>query len=193
MNIFFLDRDPQIAAQMHNDKHVVKMILESAQLLSTAHRVIDGKESIEKKYVNGSLPARWRKVKRWTLTDSRDGLLYQSTHMNHPSAVWARSNIDHYRWLHDLMYYLVWEYKYRYNDKYHKCQSLQPALLNAPNNIEIIDWQDPPQAMPDDVKIPGNSVEAYRNYYAKYKGSLGKWTRRGEPSWWNAKIQTIHI
>ena len=44
MNIFYLDRDPVIAAQMMCDKHVVKMILESAQMLSTAHRVLDGDE-----------------------------------------------------------------------------------------------------------------------------------------------------
>lgn len=42
MNIFVLDRDPYIAAQMHCDKHVIKMICEYAQLLSTAHRQLDG-------------------------------------------------------------------------------------------------------------------------------------------------------
>ena len=42
MNIFYLDRDPKIAAEMHCDKHVVKMILESAQMMRTAHRVLDG-------------------------------------------------------------------------------------------------------------------------------------------------------
>ena len=42
MNIFYLDKDTIIAAEMMCDKHVVKMILESAQLLSTAHRVLDG-------------------------------------------------------------------------------------------------------------------------------------------------------
>ena len=44
MNIFYLDRDPKIAAQLACDKHVVKMILESAQMLCTAHRVLDGDE-----------------------------------------------------------------------------------------------------------------------------------------------------
>ena len=48
MNIFYLDRDPVIAAQMMCDKHVVKMILESAQMLSTAHRVLDGDEYADK-------------------------------------------------------------------------------------------------------------------------------------------------
>jgi len=42
MNVFYLDRNPITAAQMHCDKHVVKMILEYAQLLSTAHRLLDG-------------------------------------------------------------------------------------------------------------------------------------------------------
>ena len=64
------------------------MILEYAQLLSTAHRVLDGVEIIEKKYVLGSLPARWRKCKVWKLNDDRDSILYKATHMNHPSAVW---------------------------------------------------------------------------------------------------------
>ena len=48
MNIFYLDRDPKIAAQMMCDKHVVKMILESAQILSTAHRVLDGDDYADK-------------------------------------------------------------------------------------------------------------------------------------------------
>ena len=185
MNIFFLDRDPRVAAEYHCDKHVVKMILESAQLLSTAHRVLDGQMAIAKSKTN-------RNVKRWSLNDSREAVLYQAGHINHPSAVWIRSNMDHYRWVHDLLYYLIGEYKYRYNDKYHKCESLQSELLNCPFNIPIVDWEDPPQAMPDDVKVPGNPVEAYRSYYAKYKADMSKWTRRGEPSWWNAKVQTIH-
>ena len=44
MNIFVLDKDPHIAAQMHCDRHVPKMIVESAQMLSTAHRLLDGEE-----------------------------------------------------------------------------------------------------------------------------------------------------
>ena len=42
MNIFYLDTRPKEAAMMHCDKHCVKMILETAQLLSTAHRELDG-------------------------------------------------------------------------------------------------------------------------------------------------------
>ena len=168
MNIFFLDNDPRVAAEYHNNKHVVKMILETAQLLSTAHRVLDGR-LIGKKYV---------------LDDDRETTLYKATHINHPSAVWVRSNMDHYRWLFDLTYYLIDEYKYRYDGKYHKCEALLPALMEGPYNVPIADWADPPQAMPEDVKVPGDSVEAYRNYYRVHKRRMANWKVRGAPDWY---------
>jgi hypothetical protein len=177
MNIFYLDKDPQVAAQFHCDKHVVKMILESAQLLSTAHRIIDG-QLIAGKTKTG------RNAKRWILNDSRETVLYQAGHVNHPSAVWVRANVDHYRWLHDLLYFLIGEYKYRYNDKDHACQKLQNELLNSPINIPNIGWQEPPQAMPDECKVPGDSVQAYKNYYMMHKRSMASWKRRGQPSWY---------
>jgi predicted DCC family thiol-disulfide oxidoreductase YuxK len=187
MNIFYLHTDPRIAAEYHLDKHVVKMILESAQLLCTAHRLLDGTQYIEQKYVQGSLPARWRKMKRWRLDDHRESILYIAGHINHPSAVWVRANIDHYRWLYDLMYHLIGEYKYRYEGKYHKCEKLLMPLLDAPHNIPIVDWQDPPQAMPDDVKVVGNAVQAYRNYYSVHKRRFATWKVREEPEWWTTK------
>ncbi len=178
MNIFFLDRSPLVAAQYHCDRHVVKMILESAQLLSTAHRILDGEVSV------GLSPSN-RKRKTWTLFDSREQLLYRATHINHPSAIWARSNIDHYRWLYDLFYQLIGEYKYRYDDKNHACEKLLVPLLDAPNNISIVDWEDPPQAMPDDAKVLGSSVDAYRNYYRLHKRRMANWKLRGIPDWYS--------
>lgn len=121
MNIFYLDNDVTTCAEMHVDKHCVKMILEYAQLLCTAHRVLDGKEVVEQKYVKGSLPARYRNVKRWKLTDERNDLLYSATHINHPSAVWARQNVENYKWLQSLLVALCKEYTYRYG-KVHKCE-----------------------------------------------------------------------
>jgi hypothetical protein len=176
MNIFFLDRDVRIAAQYHNNKHVVKMILESAQLLSTAHRVLDGTMSIQTSSTN-------RKTKNWKLNDQRETILYKVSHLNHPSAIWARSNIDHYRWLYDLFYSLIGEYKYRYEGKYHKCETLLIPLLNCPENIPIVDWQDPPQAMPDDCKTE-DTVEAYRNYYRNHKRRMASWKIRSIPEWY---------
>jgi hypothetical protein len=182
MNIFFLDRDVRLAAEYHVDKHVVKMILESAQILSTAHRVLDGIETVQR--MNN------RNTKRWILNDSRETALYKTTHVNHPSAVWARSNIDHYRYLFDLYISLIDEYKYRYGKTTHKSAELAPALFDAPENIDYdAPWVDPPQAMPDDVKVPGDAVLAYRQYYAKYKVSMAKWTKRSKPVWWETDVK----
>ena len=86
MNIFYLDNDPMTCAQMHNDKHVIKMILETCQLLSTAHRIIDGVETMAKSKTG-------RNVKRWIIPDKYthgkvklNDVLYSATHVNHPSA-----------------------------------------------------------------------------------------------------------
>ena len=128
MNIFYLDKDPRKAAEYHCDKHVVKMILESAQLMSSAHRVLDGVETLGQS-------ASGRKSKKWVLNDYRENILYKATHINHPSAVWSRGNIDHYRYLYDLFVFLTDEYNYRYG-KHHKCLELNPIIFNAPNNID---------------------------------------------------------
>lgn len=178
MNIFFLDKNPRIAAEYHCDKHVVKMILESAQLLSTAHRILDGQQITGKSKTG-------RNVKRWLLPDNRDSVLYTAGHVNHPSAVWVRQNIDHYRYLHDLFSFLIQEYKYRYNNKDHACEKLLNPLDRIPDNIDCdAPWQDPPQAMPDTVKVPGDTVAAYRAYYINHKREFAKWTRRAQPEWW---------
>ena len=99
MNIFYLHNDPKICAEMHVDKHCVKMILEYAQLLSTAHRVLDGT------LVNG-YSKTGRKQKRYVLPDDRDSVLYSATHINHPSAVWVRKSDANYAWQRQL--YPVW-------------------------------------------------------------------------------------
>lgn len=85
MNIFFLDKNPQTAAQYHCNKHVCKMILESAQLLSTSHNVL-----------------------------GRGGPL-RTTHINHPCNVWVRASDLHYKWLFALYVNLLEEYKLRYH------------------------------------------------------------------------------
>ena len=188
MNIFYLDKDAKVAAQYHCDKHVVKMIIEYAQLLSTAHRMLDGAQYIEQKYVQGSLPARWRKMKRWRLDDHREPILYKASHINHPSAVWARQELSHYQWLWNLASELCQEYRFRYGgdqDKQHKTSLVIQSLNFTPNNIPRAGiFTEPPQAMPDDVKVPGDSVTAYRNYYKVHKARFAKWKGRGAPDWY---------
>jgi hypothetical protein len=188
MNIFYLDSNVAKCAEYHNDKHVVKMILEYAQLLSTAHRVLDGTVWTEEKYVAGSLPPRYRKAKRWKLfDDSTDSVLYKATHINHPSAVWARQSNNNYNWLYCLFVSLMSEYTYRYG-KTHACARLAPYLQRTPKNIPVGYLTQPTPAMPDNVKIAGDSIKSYRNYYINNKAHLASWKKRSTPGWYNANI-----
>jgi hypothetical protein len=185
MNIFYLDKDPTKCAEMHNDKHVIKMILESCQLLSTAHRVLDGVQ-VEGKTASG------RKKTIWKLDDAQlDTQLYSATHINHPSAVWARQSKENYQWLALLLANLCFEYTYRYG-KVHKCQEIGLVallLLAVPQNISNNPFTEPTPAMPDDVKVIGNSLSSYRNYYMKNKTHLASWqgkiNSRPVPEWYN--------
>jgi hypothetical protein len=179
MNIFRLDDDPVLCASWHNDKHVVKMILESCQLLSTAHRVHDGLVTQIRSPKNG------RRLWHWALKDSvQDKMLYQATHVNHPCAVWCRSSRDAYRWLWALTRALATEYTHRYG-RIHKCESdgLIVWLQRAPAWCPSVGITEPPQAMPDRCKVPGNPVEAYRNYYRQEKRHLATWKARSIPAW----------
>ena len=182
MNIFYLHKDPETAAQMHVDKHCVKMILETCQLLSTAHRVLDG-ELYYYKNRNG------RKSKTWYLPDEREALLYSATHINHPSAVWARHSNSNYMWLHQLLLELCREYTYRYG-KVHKCEAI--GLVNElrfiPKNIPIGEFTEPTPAMPDKYKIKGDSVQSYRNYYNGEKQRMFSWKQRPVPEFINMTI-----
>ena len=185
MNIFYLDRDPKTCAQMHNDKHVVKMILEYAQLLSTAHRILDGTlvEGVSKS---------GRKAKRYQLPDDRDGILYTATHANHPSAVWARSDEVHYRWLFSLWIELMDEYTYRYG-KVHASARLIGSLNKPPKNIKFEGgFIAPPPAMPESYRVKGNSIQSYHNYYAGDKVKMSRWTNRHMPVWFADAINSLY-
>ena len=170
MNIFYLSADPREAAEMHVDKHVVKMIVESCQLLSTAHRVLDGVKV----------------DKTWKLEDGRDGALYKATHINHPSAIWVRQSRANYDWLAQLTQELCKEYTHRY-EKIHKCERdglVESLLHNHPSSIPSEpSFTEPTPAMPDQYKVSGNSVESYRNYYLGEKQHIFSWKKRNPPAW----------
>lgn len=177
MNIFYVDEDPVKAAQALVDKHVVKMILESAQLLSTAHRMLDGIE-----YVGRSKTGR--KKKSWVLRDQRELVLYQATHVNHPSAVWCRQSVENYLWLVEHFFALLDEYTYRYG-KRHKCYDLAYLLQSPPHNLRQYEWTPMPSAMADEYKVGYDPLTNYRNYYKIGKSSMHKWTKRQPPEWIN--------
>ena len=185
MNIFYLDNNPRVCAEYHLDKHVVKMILEYAQLLSTAHRVLDGTIIV-------GVSKTGRKQTRYILPDSLDSILYSATHISHPSAVWARHSVHNYMWLAELLEECCKEYTYRYG-KIHKVESsglMQTLKNNIPKNIPNQPFTEPTPAMPDVVKVVGDSVSSYRNYYKSNKQHLATWSgkinSRPVPEWFHA-------
>ena len=172
MNIFYLHEEPAVAAAWHCDKHCVKMILETAQILSTAHHVLDGE-------------------------DIRIEGLYKSTHVNHPSTVWARSGLENYKWLHRLLDELCYQYTKRYK-KVHKVErsGLLSNLATPPKNISNQEFSEPPQCMPDEYKVHktpqmvhsfpkglNKTSLAYRNYYLGEKMGFARWNYTTPPPW----------
>jgi hypothetical protein len=175
MNIFYLHHDVVKCAEMHNDKHTVKMILEYAQLLSTAHRVLDGDIVIGKSKTG-------RKQTRYVLSRD-DSILYSATHINHPSSVWVRQSNKNYDWLFGLFQALMAEYTHRYG-KTHATSRLEMHLAKLPKNIPQKPFTEPTPAMPDDVKVPGDSIASYRKYYIQNKPHLASWKKRPVPEWY---------
>jgi len=155
MNIFYLDEDVTECAKMHVDKHCVKMILESAQLLSTAHRALEG--------------------------ELAHASLYKITHVSHPSTVWVRESSGNYLWLLELFEALLAEYTYRYN-KVHACTRLLGELSKLPSHIQSSFFTEPPCCMPDECKT-GDTIESYRKYYMMHKSHIFAWKNRPVPDW----------
>ena len=177
MSVFYLSPDPKKCAEYHCDKHVVKMIIEYAQLLSTAHRIRDGQEYTD-------LTANGRKIKRWRLPDEREDRLMKASHINHPSNIWARANHLNYRWLYEMWIHLLDEYTHRYG-KVHACARLKDILAYAPENIPVgLRETEPTPAMPDDCKIPNDSLASYHKYYNEKKTHFARWTKRPVPEWY---------
>jgi hypothetical protein len=180
MNIFYLDPDPITCAQQHVDKHVVKMIIEYAQLMSTAHRVLDGEE-----WMGRSITGRG--VKRWFHPDaSMNEHLYKACHVNHPSAKWVRESMANYNWLYELWINLCEEYTYRYDKEHLTRTKLEYFLLLPPMNISEKPFTQPTPAMAQypHCIVEGDSVTSYRQFYWEDKYSFAKWTKRDVPKWW---------
>lgn len=172
MNIFFLSGDPRRCARWHCDKHVVKMILESTQILYTAMRVNGGGDLIET-----SAPICKSTGKRG----------YKVTHPKHPSVLWTCAALPHYLWLCRMALCLVDEHAFRFEPKErHSCEEHLLWLQSnpPPELLTKLKWlSDPTPAMPEEYKIFGTSVACYWAYYAGSKQERGllKWTKRQVP------------
>lgn len=164
MNIFFLDKDPRLAAEYQCDKHVVKMILETAQLLFSAHNICDN-----------------------------TGLVQSIKIQNHPCSKWVSSGCDQYRWVFDHFCFLLQEYYYRYN-KIHSWDTYREFLINTPGGIDWdASWTDPPLCMPEECKVicgtGPDTVWSYRTYYIQKKKDFATWKRREIPDWFTKGLE----
>ena len=159
MNIFVLSFNAKQAAEYHCDKHVVKMILETAQLLYSAHW-------IEERMI---LPQN----------------AYKLAHRNHPCSIWVRESLSNYMWLAELGYWLCQEYRFRYENKTHSTEAhLIWLRANPPPGLKDVGVTEIRLAMPDEYKLP-NPVESYRMYYRENKlkiRGIVKYTKRSPPA-----------
>lgn len=174
MNIFILSLIIKNCAKYHCDRHVIKMILETTQLLSTCHHIINPDQA-----------------EKWC----NKGKIYKKTHMNHPSSIWTRTCKENYIWLCNLGIALCKEYAYRYdkqpND--HKCYEKLIFLhknvpLSLSSNGCITKHK---QCMPDEYKTH-DSVRSYRIYYLNDKNKMLVWRKRGPPYWVPDDCRHVH-
>ena len=183
MNIFVLDKDPKKAAEYHCNKHVVKMILEAAQMLCAAHWY-----SLLKSHSKSLSDFKGtRAAKEWAVQNSLPEKIppYTFTHTRHPCTVWTSHNLANYKWHLSLMRHLLNEYTDRYQ-KNHKCEIVWQWLQeNIPESIEMSEQMtEHPQAMPEECKVPGDAIQAYRNYYTTHKRRFASWEPRSKtPDW----------
>ena len=143
MNIFYLHEDPEVCASYFYDKHKVKMILESAQMLCTAHHHYNRGEYVP----------------------------YKKAHYNHPSTIWTRQSKQHYSWLWLHMMALGEEYTRRYGKQHLTIIKCAEALCSPPDDMPNTSFVPPPQCMPDEYKHE-DTITAYWNYYIGEKHSV---------------------
>lgn len=153
MNIFYLDKDINKSVKAYVDKHIVKMQLETAQILCS-NIWFFGKEAP-----------------------------YRKTHINHPSTIWARSSKANFNYLLQLGFAICKEYTFRYGKVHKSESVLEWIGNNIPIELPDLDFTEPTPAMPDKYIIHNDSIASYRNYYNSEKSHLFKWKNRSAPEW----------
>ena len=153
MNIFVLSEDPEEAARAQCDRHVVKMAVESAQILS----------SVRHRY--GALAP------------------YKATHAHHPSVLWAGECAENYAWLYSHLGHLLDEYTRRYGKTHAVSAHLDvlrepPEAM--PRKGACTPFA---QVMPEPYRVPGDPVAAYRAFYNGEKAGFARWKLGNAPAW----------
>ncbi|MCB9357452.1 MAG: hypothetical protein H6505_02675 [Calditrichaeota bacterium] len=185
MNLFILDKNPAKCARDHCDRHIVKMPLETTQMLVSAFWVWNGvttlaekrAASLDKKF----LKRVFKKLPRTKPDGTPDP--WGIGHLHHPCTIWVRTNDRNFLWALELGEELSKEYSRRYK----KVHAVAPILewiraqeIPAPKSSRKTPF---PQAMPDDCKVPGDAVAAYRKFYHLHKAKFAVWKYSPTPEW----------
>lgn len=204
MNIFILDKDPVQAAQLQCDKHVVKMVVESAQMLSTAHRLLDGQET-RKPSKSGKTMRKYYDLYLGQDDLEMETLLMANVHEKHPCTIWSMINTANYDWHWQHLNALCKEYTYRYATekepyKMHSVERINPTigisllgmLRTHPRNLPKSNQMTPfPLAMKSNPEcmFEGDPVRSYQAFYqTKQDRFKMAWTKRSIPEWFNANL-----
>ena len=186
MNVFIFDSDHKKRAEMHCQQHLPKLILEQVQLMSAAHRMIDGK------VVEGVSP-NGRKRKEYKLSDPKmNEVVYAASHTGHPCTLYTKETVDNYIWIWEHTKALADEYTYRTGKVHKSWIDLGQVLSNPPRGLTATGLTEPPQCMPEQYKEAGDAVQGYRNYFNAEKQILqnrpADWGCRPVPYWFERKI-----
>ena len=194
MNIFVLHEDPKVAAQMHCERHILKMIIEHTQMMAATYYHTIGinrkKEILENQEKVSSLFSGFPRK-----DENGNDNPYKISHVNHPCTVWTRASLSNFNWLLDCTKALCEEFTYRYKG-IHSVESIVDWMYQNPPQIEDIGLTPFAQAIPDFYK-GSDPIEAYRKYYA-FKTSYMKVNWKLEertPSWWTPEFisESINI
>jgi hypothetical protein len=185
MNIFVLSENPIEAAQMQCNKHISKMVVESAQMLSTAHRMLDGKQE------KGPSKSGKTMSKKWLHSNTEmESILYKAVHMSHPCTIWTTQSDSNYKWHYDHFVALCDEYTYRY-EKIHATDKLLRNMLSIlPQNIKkgpMTPFALAMKANPECI-YENDPVRSYRAFYQTKQDRFNMvWSKREVPEWFKYK------
>ncbi len=186
MNIFVLDENPIEAARMHCDKHCNKMIVEHAQMLTTAYYSTLGisrkKEIPEKQEFVNEMFRGWPRRN----TDGTEWH-YAITHVNHPCTIWTRESISNFNWLLDCTDALCSEFERRWKHP-HSIKKIVNWMRQNPPKLPLLGFTSFAQAMPECFRGV-NPIEAYRKYYGmKTTYMKVEWRYTETPNWWTDEL-----
>jgi hypothetical protein len=185
MNLFYLDHDLDKCAEYHIDRHVGKMQLEAAQLLTTTLWVDKLLGYVPRKLNKEELDVINAAKRMEPSIDDRTFTRYLPTHVSHPSAIWARSSLEHHYWIINYINALNEETMWRGNKSHASCA--EANRMPEPTRLPNVGWSTPTLAMPDQLKSD-DAVASYRMFYMLDKAPFASWKRRGPPHWWDEAI-----